>query len=85
MQNRSRYQGKLIRNYYQNRDEIAVQRLQELASELYLAQGKKRNQLWKHVTTHLTALKVPQQQIDHIVQSDTAELLANYLKTLMKK
>ena len=85
MQNRSKFQEKAIRNFYQNRDEIAIQRLQELASELYLTEGKKRLQLWKHVTTHLTALKVPQPQIDHVVNSDKAELLATYLKNLLKK
>ena len=85
MQNRSKFQDKAIRNFYQNRDEIAVQRLQELASELYLTEGKKRLQLWKHVTTHLGALKVPQPQIDRIVKSDKAELLATYLKDLLKK
>jgi hypothetical protein len=82
MDNRSKHQDKIIRNYYQNRDEIAIQRLQELASDLYLAEGKKRQQLWKHVTTHLTALKVTSQQIDHIVRSDKPELLATMLKDL---
>ena len=85
MQNRTRHQEKIIRSYYQNRDDIAVQRLQELATDLYLSEGKKRVQLWKHVTTHLAALKVPQKQIDHIVTSDDAELLATTLKNLLKK
>jgi hypothetical protein len=85
MENRSKHQDKIIRNYYQNRDEIAVQRLQELASDLYLSEGKKRQQLWKHVTTHLSALKVPQSQIDQVVQSDDPERLANMLKTFLKK
>jgi hypothetical protein len=85
MQNRTRYAEKAIRNYYQNRDDIAIQRLQELATDLYLTEGKKRIQLWKNVITHLEALKVPQSQIDHLVKSDKAELLATYLKTLLKK
>jgi hypothetical protein len=85
MENRSKFQDKVIRNYYQNRDEIAIQRLQELATDLYLSAGKKRQQLWKHVTTHLAALKVPQQQIDHMIQSDNPELLATMLKTFTKK
>jgi hypothetical protein len=85
MENRSKHQDKIIRNYYQNRDEIAVQRLQELASDLYLSEGKKRQQLWKHVTTHLAALKVPQSQIDQVVGSDNPERLANMLKTFLKK
>jgi hypothetical protein len=85
VQNRTRHQEKIIRNYYQNRDEIAVQRLQELATDLYLSEGKKRLQLWKNVVTHLTALKVPQSQIDHLVKTDKAELLATFMKGLVKK
>jgi len=85
MENRGKRQDKIIRNYYENRDEIAIQRLQELTTDLYLSEGKKRQQFWKHVTTHLAALKVPQKQIDHIVKSDKPELLATMLKTLMKK
>lgn len=86
MTDRSKYQDKVIRNYYQNREEIAIQRLQELATELYLAEGaKKRTQLWKNAVTHLEALKVSQKQIDHLLKSDKAELLATYVKTLLKK
>ena len=39
MTERTRYQEKVIRNFYQNRDAIAVQRLQELVSDLYLAEA----------------------------------------------
>jgi hypothetical protein len=42
MAKRSSHQDKIIRNYYQNRDAIALQRAQELVTELYLASGKKR-------------------------------------------
>jgi hypothetical protein len=86
MTDRSKHQDKVIRNYYQNREEIAIQRLQELATELYLSEGaKKRAQLWKNAVTHLEALKVSRDQIDHLVKTDKAELLASYVKTLLKK
>ena len=38
----SKYQQKVVRNYYENRDTIALQRVQELVTELYLTTGKKR-------------------------------------------
>ena len=36
------YQQRIIRRYYANQDRIHLQRLQELATELYLSEGKKR-------------------------------------------
>ena len=76
MAKRSRYQEKIIKNYYQNRDKIAVQRLQELVTELYLSEGKKREKYWKSVATHLASLEMKQSQIDHIVAQDDPELVA---------
>mgnify|MGYP006259288039 CR=1 FL=1 len=46
MAERSRYQEKIIKNYYQNRESIAIQRIQELITDLYLAEGKKREKVW---------------------------------------
>ena len=46
----SAYQKKLIKRYYENRDAIDTQRLQELVTEIYLAQGgKKAEKLWERV------------------------------------
>ncbi len=85
MSNFTRHQEKIIRNYYQNRDGIAVQRLQELVTELYLSTGKKRQQHWKSIVGHLENLKVPQSQIDHLVKEDSPELIANFIKDLVGK
>ena len=81
----SPHQQKIVKRYYDNRDEIAIQRLQELASDLYLTEGKKRQQHWKNVAKHLEALEVKPEQIAHIVGSDNPALLADYLKNLVKK
>ena len=37
MAERSKHQQKIIKNYYENRDAISLQRLSELVTELYLA------------------------------------------------
>ena len=84
MPERSKFQKKVIRNYYENRENIAIQRLQELVTELYLSEGKKRQQHWKYVSTHLSNMGVKQQTIDHLVQQDNPELVANLIKTLDK-
>ncbi len=46
----SAYQKKLIKRYYENREAIDLQRLQELVTEIYLAQGgKKAERYWEKV------------------------------------
>ena len=43
----SAHQQRIIRNYYRNLDSIRAQRLQELVTELWLAEtDKKRDRLW---------------------------------------
>jgi len=85
MAKRTKFQEKVIRNYYQNREAIAVQRLQELVTELYLTEGKKRERHWKSLETHLAALGVKQEQIDHLVKKDNPELVANFIKSFEQK
>jgi hypothetical protein len=85
MENRTKFQEKAIRNFYDNRSEIAIQRLQELITDLYLSEGKKRAQHWRNAVTHLEALNVPAKQIDHLVKTDKPELVAQLLQKLSKK
>ena len=85
MAKRSNYQDRVIRNYYQNRDEIMLQRLGELVTDLYLAEGAKQTRLWKRVAEILEKLKIPQDQIQHLVRSGNPALVANLLKKLLEK
>jgi hypothetical protein len=77
---RSRYQEKIIKNYYQNRDAIGLQKAQEAVTELYLSEGKKRLTIWKRLAGHLEKIGLPQNQIDHLREQDDPELVANVLK-----
>ncbi len=43
----SRTQRKIIDRYYDNIDTITLTKLQELVSDLFLAEGKKAETLWK--------------------------------------
>jgi hypothetical protein len=79
-QERSRYQEKIIRNYYKNRDTIALQKATEQVTELYLSEGKKRVQVWKRLCGHLEKMGLPQAQIDHLREQDSPELVAETLK-----
>lgn len=81
----SKYQQNIIKSYYDNKDAIAIQKLQENITELYLAEGKKRETVWKRIIGHLEKLGVPKQQIDHLVKSDDATLVAKLLEREMAK
>jgi hypothetical protein len=82
---RSNYQDRIIRNYYQNRDDIMLQRLGELVTDLFLAEGKAKTRLWKRVAEILEKLKIPKNEIEHLVRSDNPTLVANVLKKLLEK
>ncbi|MGD9645565.1 MAG: hypothetical protein AB7U73_07630 [Pirellulales bacterium] len=85
MAERTRYQEKVIRNYYQNQDAILLQRLGEQVTNLYLAEGKARQKLWKSIQTSLEKLKVPASRIEQLVKQDDATLLAKLLQELLAK
>lgn len=77
------YQQKAISRFYDNREAIATQRAQELVTELYLTEGKKRAQNWKHLSTHLLKLGVKQPVIDNLIKQDKPELVANLLQKMI--
>jgi hypothetical protein len=76
------YQQKIIKRYYQNYDAIKFQRLSELATELYLAEGKKRDRLWNQVEASLRKLEFPESRIAHLLQKRDPALLVGILKEL---
>lgn len=81
----SKFQQNIIKSYYDNKDAIAIQKLQENITELYLAEGKKRETVWKRIIGHLEKLSIPKQQIDHLVKSDDATLVAKLLERELAK
>jgi hypothetical protein len=81
----TKYQQKVIRNYYEHRDSIALQRAQELVTELYLTQGKKREKHWESLELHLGKLGVKPDVIAHLRAQDKPELVATLVKKLMDK
>jgi hypothetical protein len=79
------YQEKVVKRYYRSRDRIAEQRLGELVSEIYLAEGKKRDRLWQSAATALAQVGMPQSRIDHILEARDPALLAGVMKELQAK
>ena len=80
---RSRYQEKIIRNYYQNRDAIGLQKAQECVTELYLSEGKKRATVWKRLAGHLEKAGLTAAQIKHLQEKDDPALVAETLSKLV--
>ena len=74
------HQQNIIKRYYNNREDIATQRLSELITELYLAEGKKRQQVWKRIAAALAKLGIPSDKIEQMVNTDNPVQLAEFLK-----
>src|SRR5262249_37320160 len=63
----SAHQKKIVERYYERKDEIMLAKLQELVTDLYLAEtDKKRASLWDRAAKAMANLKVPQRIADHI-------------------
>ena len=82
MRKHTRYQQKVIQEYYKNRDKLAEQRLGELVSDLYLAQGKRLDQLWRNVAAALAKIRLPQSRVEHILGRRDPALVAAVVKEL---
>lgn len=80
-ENLSRYQQKVIKRYYDNQDSISLQRAQELVTELYLVEGKKRDKVWESLCKCLEKLGVPADQIANYHKNDKPELVAQVLQS----
>jgi hypothetical protein len=85
MAERTRFQEKIIKNYYQNQDAICLQKLGEQVTELYLSEGKGRAKIWDRIVVNLEKLKVPPPRIKHLVKSDDPTLVAKLLEELLAK
>jgi ATP/maltotriose-dependent transcriptional regulator MalT len=76
------YQEKVIRQYYANQPALLRQRLADLVGDLYLAEGKKKQQLWKTAAETLTKLGLPKTRVDHLLAKGDVQLLAGVVKEL---
>ena len=79
----SKHQRSIVKNYYANLDTALLQRLGEQVTDLYLAEGKKREKLWVNIATSLTKLGVPASRVARITASDDARQLATLLQELL--
>lgn len=81
----SAHQQKIIRNYYENMDTIQLTKLQEIVTDLFLAESdKKRKQLWTRVEQALTKLKIPAEIKARILETQDIKILAKNLEEWLK-
>lgn len=83
--NFSNYQKKVIQNYYDNLDKIALANLQELVAEIYLADSEaKRAKLWDRVSAAMSRLKIPKPIAENILNRKDPQILAKNLTNWLK-
>ena len=81
MPERSSHQKKLIERYYDQRDNIMLTKLQEIVTDLFLADSDpKRDRLWKRAEKALQNLKIPAERIAQVTKGHKAETLARYVR-----
>ncbi len=85
MPDHSPHQKRIIDRYYRNRDSIMVSRLEEIISELFLAESEsKRNRLWDRAAKAMRNLKWKESLIEHILASGRPDVLASNLESWTK-
>lgn len=81
----TKFQQNAIKNFYDNRESIALQRAQELVTELYLSEGKKLQKNWDAVILHLSKLNVDKKTLDHLRKEAKPELVASLITKMLNK
>ncbi len=75
------YQKNLITRYYDHRDGILLNRLQEIVTDLFLADSdRKRDRLWLRANKAMEALRVPPPLREHITRKRDTENLARNVR-----
>jgi hypothetical protein len=83
----TKHQRKIIERYYENLDTIMLTKLQELVSEIYLAEGRKRklDQLWDRAGKAMANIGVPPEIKAHILAKRSPEILAKNIEDWLRQ
>jgi len=83
--NFSSYQKKVIKNYYDNMDKIALAKLGDLVTEIFLAETEqKKTKLWERVEAAMNQLKIPKPIAENILKHKDPQILAKNLTNWLK-
>lgn len=81
-QHLSSYQRGIVKRYYEHIDTIALQKLGEVVSDLYLADPKKAGKLWEHARTALQKTGADAKDYEKIVSARDLQGLARLVNEL---
>ena len=77
----SNYQRDVISRYYDNLEAITLTKLQDLVSQLYLAESDaKRDKLWDRAHKAMIKLKIKPPLIEHIMSKRDVTVLAKNIE-----
>ncbi len=81
----SKYQQDVISRYYENLDVIMLGKLQELVTDLYLADSAvKQKRLWDRVHKAMVKLKIKPAIVEHIMKTRSTTVLAKNVENWLK-
>ena len=78
----SKYQQKVIKRFYDNREQIDDQKLSELVTSLFLATDKQKPKLWERAKGILDRMHLPPSRVDHVMASEDPAVLAKIVEEL---
>jgi len=82
----NKYQTDVIKRYYDKKDVIMLQKLQELVTELYLAKDSpKEDKIWERAHKAMLNLKVKPALVEHIMVKRDVEVLAENVQVWFKR
>ncbi|MDQ7013600.1 MAG: hypothetical protein Q9O74_06845 [Planctomycetota bacterium] len=77
-------QQRIVNRYYDNLDAITLTKLQELVSELYLADEKAVGRVWKRIETALAKSPAKAAAVGRVLESRDVEAFARLVQDLSK-
>ena len=78
----SKYQQKVIKRFYDNREQIDDQKLSELQTSLFLATDKQKPKLWERAKGILDRMQLPPSRVDNVMTSEDPAVLAKIVEEL---
>lgn len=78
----TRHQKGIVNRYYEHLDTITITKLQEAVSELYLAEGKAADRIWKRVETALARTGAADAAVRAVLEKRDVKALAELVARL---
>lgn len=79
----TKYQRKVIKNFYENKDLRLIQKLGELVSNLYVETSEKKKESgWKRIKKMLTDLKVHPHEVEYLTKDKNLSIISKKLSEM---